>query len=140
MLLSGRRCNFRDDRTVFFALEAYLDLTQPCLGLEDVIPPDATVTVKRVPGETIRPFAYSLTEDQRIKAWVNHVADTWQREVRDARREFAQSRRRRAIGIPSSMLRLAKTEDEKERALVGTGGTLVVKKDNEKPFSIFDVM
>lgn len=115
-------------------------MAQPCLGLEDIIPPDATVIVKRVPGEIIRPFACSQTEDQRIKAWVNHVADTWQREVREARREWAQSRRRRAIGIPSSMLRLAETEEEKERALLGTGGVLVVKKSDDKPFNIFDVM
>jgi len=138
--LSGRRCNFRDDRTVLFALEAYFDLADPCLSLDAVIPTDATVIVKRVPGETTRPFACSKTEDERIKAWVNHVADTWRREVREANRERMQGRRRRAIGIPSSLLRLAETEEEMERAMLGTGDVLVVKKDVSKAFNLFDLM
>lgn len=140
LLLCERRCHFKDDRTVLFALEACLDPEEACLGLQSVIPPDATVLVKRVPGEITRPFACSQTEDQRIKAWINHVADTWQREVRSANRERMQSRRRRAIGIPSSLLRLAETEQEKERAMLGMGDVLVVKKDDDKTFNIFDLM
>ena len=123
-----------------FALEAYFDLADPCLSLDAVIPTDATVIVKRVPGETARPFACSKTEDERIKAWVNHVADTWRREVREANRERKQGRRRRAIGIPSSLLRLAETEEEMERAMLGTGDVLVVKKDVSKAFNLFDLM
>lgn len=132
------RCHFKDDRTVLFALEAYLDLEAEPLGLDSDIPHDATVVVKRVPGETTRPFACSKTEDEKIRAWVNHVADTWRREVREANRERMQGRKRRAIGIPSSMLRLADTEEEKERAMLGTGNVLVVKKDIERPFDVFD--
>ena len=127
---------------MLYALEGYLGLDDPPLDLHTEIPPDATVVVKRVPGEIFRPFAClkSQSEDEKIRAWINHVADTWRSEVREANRGHAQARRRRAIGIPSSMLRRAETEEEKDRALQGIGGVLVVKRDNEKPFNVFDVM
>ncbi len=125
---------------MLFALEARLQSSGEELNLDSEIPLDATVIVARVPGQTSRPFACSRTEDEKIKAWINHVADTWRHEVREANRERMQGRRRRAIGIPSSMLRVARTDAEKEHAMVGAGDVLVVKKDVERAFSIFDHM
>ena len=124
-----------------FALAAWLEGTDRLLDLEDEIPADASVVVKRIPGEIIRPLALSKTEDQKIKAWINHVADTWRYEVREANRARKFGGRRRAMGIPSSMLRKAETEDENDRALLGLGGSLVLLKEPEhddKTFSIWD--
>ena len=135
-----RRCHFKDDRTVLFDLEARLQSRDERLSLESEIPRDAIVIVKRMPGQIFRPFACSQTEDQKIKAWINHVADTWRHEVREANRERMQGRRRRAIGIPSSMLRVAQTDNEKEHAMLGAGDVLVVKKDAGRAFNIFDHM
>ena len=126
---------------VMFALEAWLEGTDRLLALEDEIPADASVIVKRVPGEISRPLALSKTEDQKIKAWINHVADTWLYEVREANRERRFGGRRRAMGIPSSMLRKAETEDENHRALLGLGGSLVLLKEpeqSEQSFSIWN--
>lgn len=55
--LSGRRCNvnFRDDRTVLFALEAYFDLAEPCLSLDAVIPTDISDDDEAL-GETVDHF------------------------------------------------------------------------------------
>ena len=126
-----------------FALEAWLEGTEKQLALGDEIPANASVIVKRVPGEISRPLAMSKTEDQKIKAWINHVADTWRYEVREANRERRFGGRRRAMGIPSSMLRKAETEDENDRALLGLGGSLVLLKEPEQSkqsFSIWDHM
>ena len=126
-----------------FALEAWLEGTDRQLELDDEIPGDALVIVKRVPGEISRPLAMSKTEDQKIEAWINHVAETWRYEVREANRERRFGGRRRAMGIPSSMLRKAETEDENDRALLGLGGSLVLLKEPEQSkqsFSIWDHM
>ncbi len=49
-----------------------------------------------------------------------------------------QGRRRKAIGIPASLLKVAETEEETERAMLGSSGALVVSKKTERPFSIWD--
>ena len=96
---------------------------------EDLVPEGALVICKRLPGITQIPWRGCLTEEDRITAHCLEAEREWLasgRELRAEARKLREERPKVPKGIPSSMLRTAVTQQEKDTAMLGVGGALVV--------------
>ena len=94
----------------------------------------SVVQARRVPGSHYRVFAGCKTEDDRIKAWVQHAEWSWKKSYKETRQQLAGPvpKRKSALGIPQVMLRKA-LPDEEDDAMMGIGGMLVVHKFSDEP-------
>ena len=108
---------------------------------DDPIKEGATVVCRRLPGHTPLPYRGCLTEDDRIQAHCLNAEREWQASCRAVRAEARSAREelpKVPRGIPSTMLRLAATQEEQERAMQGPSGTLVVWSTEQLPECLCD--
>lgn len=124
-------CKFGPNTRTSFSLEAYTEEGQQLQLSDYITDPEATIVVWRRPGSFDRPYANCKTEDERLAAYIAYTASEWKESFKIERARKRAAKRRSAAGIPCSLLRLAVTDEEKETAMEGLGGTLVVYRDCE---------
>ena len=123
-------CNLRwpDDYTYPARIEGALQCGTP-LQDEDMVHEGALVICKRLPGETQIPWKGCLTEEDQITAHCLEAEREWLASGKDLRAEARKLREERPKvpkGIPSSMRRPAVTQQERDIAMSGVRGALVV--------------